>query len=520
MKHLLLIVMLFPVCLFSQSYTWEWVQSIGSSDWDMVNGISIVVDEYDDVYFTGYSGDTAYTAGNMINYNGAKSSFLTKYDFNGNFIWSRGFGGASDDYPESMCIDNENNVYVIGVFSDSATFDGVNWEYVASCTSKCYIVKFDVNGNLLWYTVTGNNRSHGRYIDVDEYNNLYSVVTTYALGGDYEGQTLILEVGTVLAKYDNQNNFLWLTQILELYSPKITYEKDHIYVSGRSGTGDIIIGSDTIYTDHSNQMMLFKFDSQGNYIWHKKIIGDAQAINMYSNNEHIYLVGNYADTLGLPNYTLFTSPGLIGYFAKIDSSGNTCWAHNFDSSGSQINSLDFDQNDNLWVVGFYMDYLNCGPFNLTTPDWSYFVFMTTESGVISSSNYLDWSPTCQAGFSNIRLDGYDNKILNGVFSDCFNGGSFYMDTIGKNDLFLTKLSLTTKIDDIEQKEYGLFPNPTTGKITIKAEDIESIEIINIEGREVYKGKETEIDLSSQPKGIYIIKVITDKQTITRRLIKQ
>jgi hypothetical protein len=44
--------------------------------------------------------------------------------------------------------------------------------------------------------------------------------------------------------------------------------------------------------------------------------------------------------------------------------------------------------------------------------------------------------------------------------------------------------------------------------------------LNMEGKQIYVGKETEIDLSQEAKGIYIIKVITDKQTITRKLIKQ
>ena len=37
---------------------------------------------------------------------------------------------------------------------------------------------------------------------------------------------------------------------------------------------------------------------------------------------------------------------------------------------------------------------------------------------------------------------------------------------------------------------------------------------------VYTGKDNEIDFSQEPDGIYIINVITDKQTIIRKLIKQ
>ncbi|MDD3859726.1 MAG: T9SS type A sorting domain-containing protein, partial [Bacteroidales bacterium] len=68
-------------------------------------------------------------------------------------------------------------------------------------------------------------------------------------------------------------------------------------------------------------------------------------------------------------------------------------------------------------------------------------------------------------------------------------------------------------------EIKIFPNPTKGQFSIFAEDIVSIEIFNLQGKLIYRGKEKEIDLSSVPAGIYFIKVTTDKQTTTRKLIK-
>ncbi len=65
-----------------------------------------------------------------------------------------------------------------------------------------------------------------------------------------------------------------------------------------------------------------------------------------------------------------------------------------------------------------------------------------------------------------------------------------------------------------------YPNPTTGKITITADNINRIEVLDIHGREVYTGRNNTIDLSQQPQGIYIIKATTDKQTITKKIIKQ
>jgi hypothetical protein len=67
-------------------------------------------------------------------------------------------------------------------------------------------------------------------------------------------------------------------------------------------------------------------------------------------------------------------------------------------------------------------------------------------------------------------------------------------------------------------ETSIFPNPTSGKISIKGNDIDRIEVINIGGNKVFASKQTEIDLSDFPKGIYIIKIFSDFQITTNKLI--
>ncbi len=80
-------------------------------------------------------------------------------------------------------------------------------------------------------------------------------------------------------------------------------------------------------------------------------------------------------------------------------------------------------------------------------------------------------------------------------------------------------------EHLTDTELAVYPTPTTGKITIQAAGIKIIEMMNLQGELVSHhqikniNKDYELALCSQAKGIYIIKVITDKQTITRKLIK-
>ena len=79
---------------------------------------------------------------------------------------------------------------------------------------------------------------------------------------------------------------------------------------------------------------------------------------------------------------------------------------------------------------------------------------------------------------------------------------------------------STGINENQVINLNVYPNPTTGIIRIEADGIEKIEIIDLHGKQIYGGNENEINLSLEPDGIYIIKVITDLQTITQKLIKQ
>ncbi len=77
-------------------------------------------------------------------------------------------------------------------------------------------------------------------------------------------------------------------------------------------------------------------------------------------------------------------------------------------------------------------------------------------------------------------------------------------------------------NEILSTKYGcsIYPNPTKGSIKIIAKNIEKIEIVSTEGKQIYQGKETEIDLSQESEGVYFIKIITKKHIITEKLIKQ
>ncbi len=143
---------------------------------------------------------------------------------------------------------------------------------------------------------------------------------------------------------------------------------------------------------------------------------------------------------------------------------------------------------------------------------------------------------------NVVVDGYDS---NGFFHINFgwggsnNGWYTLPDGIPYSLTVIEGLIIdiipqnSTNINIIDNKKITtIYPNPTIGKITIQAENIIGVEVMDITGKTIIKHSRengnpekwipdqvrNEIDLSQQPKGIYIIKVTTNKGVAVEKIV--
>jgi hypothetical protein len=74
------------------------------------------------------------------------------------------------------------------------------------------------------------------------------------------------------------------------------------------------------------------------------------------------------------------------------------------------------------------------------------------------------------------------------------------------------------VNELNSTDFKFYPNPTKGKLSIVTENIEKIEIYNISGVKVIITNKKELDLRKLAKGVYFIKVITEKGSITKKII--
>lgn len=90
-------------------------------------------------------------------------------------------------------------------------------------------------------------------------------------------------------------------------------------------------------------------------------------------------------------------------------------------------------------------------------------------------------------------------------------------------LFIKESTVSNQIY-MENKNFVFFPNPSKGVINITTKEFSPkyiiIEIRNMEGKIIHKDRfknEIQIDLSAQPKGVYLIKIVNENEILTKSI---
>jgi hypothetical protein len=113
----------------------EWIRQFGTNGNDVVWD----VDADGDVYAAGHT--TATLPGQTSS--GNNDAFLRKYDSDGNLAWTRQFGTSSSDYAYGVFVD-ASGVYVAG--DTGGALPG----QVSSGSSDAFLRKYDFDGNIVW----------------------------------------------------------------------------------------------------------------------------------------------------------------------------------------------------------------------------------------------------------------------------------------------------------------------------------------------------------------------------------
>lgn len=227
---------------------------------------------------------------------------------------------------------------------------------------------------------------------------------------------------------------------------------------------------------------------------------------LFADNYTMYSNGGAIHTLGIGNSLFFKNCTLSGNSAVTGDGGAVYLVF---ANASFVNSIIYD-NPGAYSDDIYLEMGGSAEINycnLTMPDGATGSNNINENPQFVDAANLDFqlmetSPCIDAGI-DIGYEYY------GVAPDM---GCYEYDPL-------------TGTNNYQSNNLIIFPNPTSGKINFKFayNSIQQIKIIDLTGKTIIEKTEIQqnetIDLSQFKAGIYIINIQTDKEIITRKIIK-
>lgn len=537
---LLFFITIIVTQVLSQVPSFQWVNQgfpkPGGST-PQVKGGCIALDGAGNSYVTGtFVGrtvfgkgpDTLVLNGYSANSNDMGDMYLAKYDNSGKIVWVR--EGLNKQHHVSqisgtgVAVDNNNNVYITGIYVDSIAFGATALAGSTNINnySCSYITKYDASGNLIWAKGAGTGPVLANGICVDAAGNSYlsgiaaqATISTTSYGN---------AASSFIAKYDNNGNVRWAinTGYNNMLSSNISCYGSTLFTTGHA----------------SNGIYVAKTDTAGNNVWTKFGMGTNTTTNgsviAADNQGNCYLAGSFRSSLAFGTTSLSIAPGNTSqqdaFLMKFDGTGNILWNKVLVSTGNNdenISAICVDNAGGIYISGLFTYQTNFGSVTLPATQLNPtggFVAKYDASGVNSWATYTSG----HAGLS-MAVD------TSGIY---YIGSFQYSETLGNLTIsntsfwpamFVTKMHTgttagleTLSFDD----DIFVYPNPTSSHLTIalsqQRKNIQ-IEVFGATGQKVYSANTNTFDqitlqCSDWSKGIYFVKISENEKTYSKKII--
>lgn len=295
---------------YDQTGNQLWERSVATNG--VGSGFGVAADSTG-AYIVGYA--TAIPGQPQIFNNGA---FISKYDPNGNVIWTRLFTAQEafgDTRATTVAVDAEG-VYMAGL--TAGTLPGQK----SSGTGRdIFVRKYDLSGNEMWTSQFGGGQASSIAV------NSTGVYVTGSGGGTIPGQT----GSQFLRKYDASGNAIWTRLFggfLEDFSRGVAVDATGVYVAGSAQTN--LPGQKKIDLNYDG--FVIKFDFNGTQVWNAEWgngnVDDAWGVATDGTGAYVFGETDRA----FPGQTNFGSTD--GYVRKYDPSGNLQWTKQFGETGA------------------------------------------------------------------------------------------------------------------------------------------------------------------------------------------
>lgn len=367
-----------------------WMDHVGSTE-GATSGQSVMADKDGNVYTLGlFEGEVDFDPGDSVTHlysKGGKDVFLQKLDSNGVFIWARSFGGAEDDYGNTLALDKNGDVLVVGSFRQVLTFDydGKITDVNSKGAEDIFVAKFHSGGEFQWVKTMGGRFSDlGLSIAIDNEHNIYTT-GSFNLTVDFDpngGKHEITSLGSAdgfIQKLDSAGNFVWVKTIS---GPGYNYgscvkvdEHENVYVTGsfeeKVDLDPDLTKTNAFLSKGEEDLFVLKLDLNGEAVWAKTIQGSSEVSGFslaLDEKQQVYVIGIFKGTLKLDingKSVKHKSKGKEDVIIfKQDDKGELVWSKTIGGKGSDYgNGIYIDYHGDVFTIGSFEGKVDFDPTN-------------------------------------------------------------------------------------------------------------------------------------------------------------
>ena len=505
--------------------------------------------------------------------------FLTIFSFNlaiaqPNIEWQKSLGGSFEDKAESI-LQTSDGGYIVAGYSESwngdvtgnhGSFDfwvvkltstgAITWQKSLGGTSidVAYSIQQTIDGG---YIVSGKTASsNGDITGYHGYGDIWIVKLTSTgiiswqkcLGGGNEENGLSIKqtadggyiVGGYSASADGDVIGVW--SLFDLWVVKLTstgtiswqqclggFNSELMFSIQQTSDGGYIVAGQSNSNDHDltfnhglDDFWIVKLDSIGILSWQKSLGGSNKDIakSIQQTTDGGYIVAGHSESNDWN--VVGNHGGGDMWVLKLNSLGHITWRKCLGGSG-----VDFAESIQQTADGGYIvtgqSWLNDGDVTTNYGGPDLWVVKLTTTGTISWQKSLGGSDYDYASSIKQTTDG--GYIVAG--SSRSNDGDV-TGNHGDFDIWVVKLSPSVGINQTSLSSISIYPNPTTGNITINLREVKKeiqTKVINSLGKVILTQQFESTSIANleinAPTGFYYLQIeIPNEGTITKKFVKQ
>jgi hypothetical protein len=340
-------------------------------------GISVAVDDQQNVYMTGFTYDLGLSFNGFQNsINGILDAYLVKFNPAGERLWATYFGGSEGEVSRTVAIDNQNNVYLTGrtFSSDFPVLNGYQetpGEEV-ELYGDAFLAKFNPLGDLIWSTYYGGAEGEfAFYVTCDDLDNVFITGKTNSDAGIFlDGHQSEYGGGqsdAFLAKYNAAGILQWSTYYggagEDIAYGCVTDDLGNAFITGETGSLTNISFNGFQDAPYASAF-LAKFTAGGEREWGTYYgagnggpgsganVGYACATDK-ENNVYMAGVTNSASSIASEGFQNSYGGGSSdAYIVKFTPSGDRLWGTYYGGSNNDLaRGMHVDEASTVYLAG-------------------------------------------------------------------------------------------------------------------------------------------------------------------------